>query len=62
VSKFVGKFKKQKDYNDDYDYAGNILQNKKRKGESGEIKKIMKMYREEEFMYESGENKKNRKH
>jgi hypothetical protein len=40
VTKFVGKFRKNKDYSDDYDYARNILHNKKRRGEHGEVKKL----------------------
>ena len=40
MTKFVGKFRKNKDYSDDYDYARNILHNKKRRGEHGEVKKL----------------------
>jgi len=40
VTKFVGKFRKNKDYSDDYDYARNFLHNKKRRGEHGEVKKL----------------------
>ncbi len=40
MTKFVGKFRKNKDYSDDYDYARNILHNKKRRGEHREVKKL----------------------
>jgi hypothetical protein len=40
VTKFVGKFRKNKDYSDDYDYTRNILHNKKRRGEHAEVKKL----------------------
>ena len=40
VTKFVGKFRKNKDYSDDYDYARNFLHNKKRRGEHAEVKKL----------------------
>lgn len=40
MTKFVGKFRKNQDYSDDYDYARNILHNKKRRGEHAEVKKL----------------------
>jgi hypothetical protein len=40
VTKFVGKFRKNQDYNEDYDYARNFLHNKKRRGEHAEVKKL----------------------
>jgi hypothetical protein len=41
VTKFVGKFRKHKDYKDDYTYARDFLQNKKRRSETPEVKKKM---------------------
>lgn len=49
MTKFVGKFRKNQDYNDDYIYAKNFLNNKKRKGEHSEVKKQMKHWEEEDF-------------
>jgi hypothetical protein len=49
VSKFVGKFRKNKDYNDDYNYARSFLHSKKRRGEHPEVKKQMKHYQDEEY-------------
>lgn len=40
MSKFVGKFRKNQDYNEDYEYARNVLHNKKRNNEHSEIKKL----------------------
>ena len=40
MTKFVGKFRKNKDYSDDYDYARNFLHSKKRRGEHAEVKKL----------------------
>jgi hypothetical protein len=40
VSKFVGKFRKNKDYKDDYVYAKSFLQTKKRRNEQAEVKRI----------------------
>jgi len=40
VTKFVGKFRKNQDYNEDYDYARSHLHSKHRSGEHGEIKKL----------------------
>lgn len=49
MSKFVGKFRKNKDYNDDYNYARSFLHSKKRRGEHPEIKKQMKYHQDEEY-------------
>jgi hypothetical protein len=48
VSKFVGKFRKDKDYNDDYNYAKKFLHSKRRRTEHPEVKKQLK-HQEEEF-------------
>jgi hypothetical protein len=40
VSKFVGKFRKNKDYKDDYVYAKSFLQTKKRRNEQAEVKRV----------------------
>ena len=40
MSKFVGKFRKNKDYKDDYVYAKSFLQTKKRRNEQAEVKRI----------------------
>ena len=40
MTKFVGKFRKNKDYSDDYDYARNVLHSKKRRDEHAEVKKL----------------------
>ena len=45
MTKFVGKFRKNKDYNDDYNFAGN----RRPKNEHAEIKKLLKHDLEEEF-------------
>jgi isochorismate synthase EntC len=42
VTKFVGKFRKNQDYNDDYTYAKNFLHSKKRQSEHPEVKKYIK--------------------
>lgn len=42
MSKFVGKFRKNKDYNDDYNYAKNYLHNKHRRSEHAEVKKYIR--------------------
>lgn len=49
MTKFVGKFRKNQDYNDDYIYAKNFLHNKKRRGEHSEVKKQKQHWNEEEF-------------
>ena len=40
VTKFVGKFRKNQDYNEDYEYAKNVLHHKKRNNEHSEVKKL----------------------
>ena len=40
MSKFVGKFRKNKDYKDDYVYAKSFLQTKKRRNEQAEVKRV----------------------
>ena len=40
MTKFVGKFRKNKDYSDDYNYARDILHSKKRRDEQAEVKKL----------------------
>ena len=47
MTKFVGKFRKNQDYNDDYIYAKNYLHTKKRKGEHSEVKKQLQNWEEE---------------
>lgn len=55
MSKFLGKFRKNKDYNDDYDYE--FSQKKRNRSEHAEIKKIknqnyddiLKMYEEDRY-------------
>ena len=61
MTKFVGKFRKQKDYNDDYEFSRNALSNRKRKGVNTEVKKLLKMYEEEEHMYGTSYDTKSKK-
>jgi hypothetical protein len=49
VTKFVGKFRKNQDYNDDYIYAKNFLHSKRRRGEHSEVKKQLKHWEDENF-------------
>ena len=49
MTKFVGKFRKNKEYNDDYSYT-----NSKHRNEHAEIKKLLTQHEEEE-MLESAE-------
>ena len=49
MTKFVGKFRKNQDYNEDYDYAKNFLHSRKRKDEHGEIKKLKNHEYEDEY-------------
>jgi hypothetical protein len=42
VTKFVGKFRKNKDYKDDYNYAKDFLNVKKRRNEHSEVKKQLR--------------------
>jgi hypothetical protein len=48
VTKFVGKFRKNKEYNDDYDYTP-----KRSKNEHAEIKKLLTQYEEEQMLEET---------
>jgi hypothetical protein len=50
VSKFVGKFRKNKEYNDDYNYT-----HSKHRNEHAEIKKLLTQHEEEEN-FEDEEN------
>ena len=47
MTKFVGKFRKNKEYNDDYSYTHN-----KHRNEHAEIKKILTQHEEEEVAFE----------
>jgi hypothetical protein len=42
VTKFVGKFRKHKDYRDDCDYAKNYLHNRRVRSEHTEIRKQLR--------------------
>jgi hypothetical protein len=44
VTKFVGKFRKNKEYNDDYAYT-----HSKHRNEHAEIKKLLTQYEDEEI-------------
>lgn len=58
MSKFVGKFRKNKDYNDDYDYSSS---SKKSRNDRSEVKKLknynyddlMQMYDDEVYQKDS---------
>lgn len=52
MTKFIGKFRKNQDYNEDYDYAKNFLHSKRRRGEHGEIKKLKNHEYEDAYEYE----------
>jgi hypothetical protein len=45
VSKFVGKFRKNKEYNDDYSYT-----HSRHRNEHAEIKKLLTQHEEEEIL------------
>lgn len=49
MTKFVGKFRKNKDYSDDYTYAKTVLHTKRRRGEHPEVKKQFKNWQSEDF-------------
>jgi hypothetical protein len=51
VSKFVGKFRKNKEYNDDYNYT-----HSKHRNEHAEIKKLLTQHEEENFEDEENED------
>lgn len=48
MTKFVGKFRKNKEYNDDYAYTP-----KRSKNEHAEIKKLLTQYEEEQMLEET---------
>jgi hypothetical protein len=48
VTKFVGKFRKNKEYNDDYNYT-----HSKHRNEHAEIKKLLTQYEEESLLEET---------
>ena len=50
MSKFVGKFRKNKEYNDDYNYT-----HTKHRNEHAEIKKLLTQHEEEIMEDEEGE-------
>lgn len=50
MSKFVGKFRKNKEYNDDYNYT-----HAKHRNEHAEIKKLLTQHEEEIMEDEEGE-------
>jgi hypothetical protein len=50
VTKFVGKFRKNQDYNEDYDYARNFLHSKRKRNEHSEVKKKLKEWEEESLV------------
>ena len=52
MTKFIGKFRKNQDYNEDYDYAKNFLHSKRRRGEHGEIKKLKNHEYEDVYEYQ----------
>ena len=45
MTKFVGKFRKNQDYNDDYTYT-----HSKHRNEHAEIKKLLTQYEDEEML------------
>ena len=49
MSKFVGKFRKDEDYSGDYKSSRNIYNEKKRKKESAEQKKLKRRYHEDDY-------------
>lgn len=50
MSKFVGKFRQERDYSDDWNSTKNFNSKKKRKGENSEIRR-MKMQQQYEDSY-----------
>lgn len=52
MTKFIGKFRKNQDYNEDYDYAKNFLHSKRRRGEHVEIKKLKNHEYEDVYEYQ----------
>ncbi len=50
MSKFVGKFRREKDYSDDFKSSRNLYNERKRKSENAEQKKVkLRRYQEEEY-------------
>ena len=49
MSKFVGKFRRDEDYSDDYKSSRNIYNERKRKKESAEQKKMKRRYHEDDY-------------
>jgi hypothetical protein len=49
VSKFVGKFRKNQDYNDDYK---TMNQKSKQRNEHGEVKKVLSRDMQEGYQYD----------
>lgn len=56
MSKFVGKFRKHKDYKDDYIYAKDFLKSKRRRSEMPEVKKKLMQWDHENHEYGKDEN------
>lgn len=53
MSKFVGKFRKEKDYTDDYKSSRNIFNERKRKSEGAEQKKVkLRKLQEDDYAYD----------
>ena len=51
MSKFDGKFRKNQDYNDDYEYSKKVTSNKHRRSENAEMKKKLR-----QWQYENAED------
>lgn len=49
MSKFAGKFRRDEDYSDDYKSSRNIYNERKRKKESAEQKRMKRRYREDDY-------------
>ena len=56
MSKFVGKFRKNQDYNEDYDYARKVLHSRKRINEHSEIKKLKSQEKKEHDLFDEYED------
>lgn len=53
MSKFVGKFRQDRDYYDDYNSTKSFIKNKKRKTESAEMRKSrIRQSQEEDYGYD----------
>ncbi len=53
MSKFVGKFRKNHDYSDDYDYQKNFTKEKHRRNENSEVRKKKSQKEYEQFLKDS---------